>query len=114
MARRFRSLGGGEAQERLNATYRETNANLVMLNAQLEAKTRETLVALDERNRAFRDCKAELDATAAAARRERNELRQEIDDLRDMVRELRSRVRDNSTRIDVLDSPEPGVTGAGR
>jgi hypothetical protein len=84
VARRFRKLGGGEAQERLNATYKE-------LNVALQIKIDGLLVALDERNDAFHDCKKELDELAKVTRRERLLFQQDADDLRTELRGLRNR-----------------------
>lgn len=78
MARRFQKLGGGEAQERLNAIRKDLD----------DAMTQKVNL-LEEQ---FTGCKkrlVEVEDTLAAMRRERRDLRQEVYDLTKELRQMR-------------------------
>lgn len=76
VARRYRQLGGGTAQDDLNKTYLELNT---AFKAQIIELTLEN---------------ASLKAERLEARRERLRREQDLDDLREEVRQLKARVRE--------------------
>lgn len=78
VARKFQKLGGGEAQERLNAIRKE-----------LDDAMTEKVSFLEEQ---FAGCKkrlGEVENQLKAVRAERIELKQEIGDLHEEIRDLR-------------------------
>lgn len=78
VARRFQKLGGGEAQDRLNAIRKELD----------DAMTDKVRV-LEEQFAACKKRLIEVEAELKRVRAERIDLKQEIGDLHDEIREMR-------------------------
>jgi predicted nucleic acid-binding Zn-ribbon protein len=89
VARRFQKLGGGEAQERLNAIRKE-------LDDAMEDKVR----VLEERLKGANGRIVALEGQVKRLRDERIDLKQEIADLHDELRTLRPDRRGHRDRSD--------------
>lgn len=81
VARRYQQLGGGEAQKKLNAVYRE-------LNGAFEEQINELKGQIASRDKRIK----QLETDITAARAERRTLKQDVDDLHEQIRALRAQV----------------------
>lgn len=99
VARRYRQLGGGEAQSKLNETYKELNdalADKIDVLTGLNTAAEERIADL---NRTVEDLRAQL----VVARKDRLSFQQDIDDLHDEVRALQRTSRATTKRADASD-----------